>query len=150
MIAKRRNLYVLECKLQLPIFVLLYLSYSMDRVYIGVENSDGSISDIPIIASRRSDFALRAIAMLAQQQQQQQQPQQQQQQVSSQMDRVYCDVEYSDGSISDIPIIASRRSDFALRAIAMLAQQQQQQQQQPQQQQAFEPEPEMDPGSRCF
>ena len=80
MIAKRRNLYVLECKLQLPIFVLLYLSYSMDRVYIGVENSDGSISDIPIIASRRSDFALRAIAMLAQQQQQQQQQSQQQQQ----------------------------------------------------------------------
>ena len=87
--------FICECKLQLPIFVLLYLSYSMDRVYIGVENSDGSISDIPIIASRRSDFALRAIAMLAQQQQQQQQ-------------------------------------------------------QQPQQQQAFEPEPEMDPGSRCF
>ena len=78
MIAKRRNLYVLECKLQLPIFVLLYLSYSMDRVYIGVENSDGSISDIPLIASRCSDFALRAIAMLAQQQQQQQQSQQQQ------------------------------------------------------------------------
>ena len=72
------------------------------------------------------------------------------------MDRVYIGVENSDGSISDIPIIASRRSDFALRAIAMLAQQQQQQQQQqpqqqqPQQQQAFEPEPEMDPGSRCF
>ena len=77
------------------------MSYSMDRVYIGVENADGSISDIPIIASRRSDFALRAIAMLAQQQQQQQQ-------------------------------------------------QQSQQQQQPQQQHAFEPEPEMDPGSRCF
>ena len=69
----------------------------MDRVCIGVENADGSISDIPIIASRRSDFALRAIAMLAQQQQQQQQ------------------------------------------------QSQQQQQQQPQQQQVFEPEPEMDP-----
>ena len=67
------------------------------------------------------------------------------------MDRVYIGVENSDGSISDIPIIASRCSDFALRAIAMLAQQQQQQQQQqPQQQQAFEPEPEMDPGSRCF
>ena len=44
--------------------------------------------------------------------------------------------------------------DVHLRMLAQQQQQQQQQQsqqqQQPQQQHAFEPEPEMDPGSRCF